>query len=44
MLDSDRKCTFSLELYVNTKTFDGSDTLDYLDERDIASFALDMTP
>lgn len=44
MLGGDTKCTFSLQLYVETKTFDGSGTLDALDEADIASFALDMTP
>ncbi len=43
-LSGDLKCTFSLELYVHTKTTNGSDTLDYLDEREVASFALDRTP
>lgn len=44
MLGDDMKCTFSLELYVHTKTTNGSDDLDYLDQRDVASFALDRTP
>lgn len=42
--EEDLKCTFSLELHVHTKTTDGSSDLDNLDERDVASFALDRTP
>lgn len=39
-----QKCTFSLLLDVDTKTFNGSTVLNFLDDHDVASFALDITP
>lgn len=39
-----QKCTFSLLLDVDTKTFNGSSILNFLDDHDVASFALDVTP
>jgi hypothetical protein len=36
------KCTFSLLLHVDTKTFNGSSILNGLDDNDVASFALDV--
>lgn len=39
-----QKCTFSLLLDVDTKTFNGSSILNFLDDHEVASFALDITP
>ena len=43
MLGSHEKCTFSLDLQVDTKAFNGFSTLHHLDAYDIASFALDVS-
>ena len=37
------KCTFSLLLHVDVKTFNGSSILNGLDSNDVASFALDIS-
>ena len=46
MLDglSNPKCSFSANLHVNVKTFNGIGTLDGLDAWDQAAFALEMIP
>lgn len=38
------KCSFSVNLHVNVKTFNGSGTLDSLDDWDQGAFALEMIP
>lgn len=43
MLDTHKKCSFSVNLHVNVKTFNGIGTLDGLDEWDQGAFALDIT-
>jgi hypothetical protein len=40
--EPNEKCTFSLLLHVDTKTFNGSSILNGLDDNDVASFALDV--
>ena len=42
MLGSEAKCSFSLNLYVNVKTFNGFGTLDGYDDWDYAAFALEI--
>jgi hypothetical protein len=37
------KCTFTMNLHTNVKTFNGTGTLNYLDSRDQDSFALEIT-
>jgi hypothetical protein len=44
MLESEQKCSFSLNLYANVKTTNGIGTLDALDDWDYASFALEISP
>ncbi len=41
--DRNEKCTFSLLLHVDTKTWNGSGVINGLDDDDVASFALDMS-
>jgi hypothetical protein len=43
MLGTFMKCSFSLNLYVNVKTFNGFGTLSELDDWDYAAFALERT-
>jgi len=43
MLGSHTKCSFSVNLHVNVKTFDGINTLDSLDDWDQGALALDTS-